>query len=377
MLSSAEILPRRAAMPPRDSSASALLSSFTQLTSQCLTVVVQKVLVNSRLPRDIVTSANANPGIRTKLVALGGGMWLAPRLGLDNYGSPRVYGAIFFKPLMPLGDHQSFRWDRLGHLVYRRVFLRLLLAVAPLAGSLQTDLLSLLALYNSLSPAFSLDTAKIEVDHTALISEFVHAGFAFGASFVNSSRDAPRLFLALMRGMPTEMGLSEVHEELFSHFLSDPVEADFEDGGHSALSREFCSRVLRSARALPYGCERMRFLRSFAEVNTAFSAPMPELTPWPLELESLLQATVSKFKGPRVVTAPMPYDRLRHRAQNLLQELQSRYLDRSHSAAMYRYFNRVYVEALHYYPLDNCDVRHFRDWFDKDGFLRFNREEPD
>ena len=72
------------------------------------------------------------------------------------------------------------------------------------------------------------------------------------------------------------MRLSEVHEELFSHFLS----------------RDFCSRVPCSARSLSYGCESMRFLRSFAEVNPAFSPPMVELAPWPLELEHLLQATM-------------------------------------------------------------------------------------
>ena len=82
-----------------------------------------------------------------------------------------------------------------------------------------------------------------------------------------------------MQGMPTKMGLSEVYEELFCHFLSDPVDADFEDVDHSALSRDFCSRVVYSARALSYGCERMRFLRSFAEINTAFGAPMAELAP--------------------------------------------------------------------------------------------------
>ena len=82
---------------------------------------------------------------------------------------------------------------------------------------------------------------------------------------------------------------------------------------------------------------------------------------------------MGKSTGHRVDPAPMTYNRLWSRAQNLLQELPTRFLDRSHSAAMNQYFNRACVEALDFYPLGSCDVRHFWKWFDRDGFLLCNR----
>jgi len=332
------------------------------------------VFTRSGLPRQLVARVQSNDRLRAPLVPLGGGLWLVPRLDVSplSGGAPCLHGAIFFKPLLPLGG-RVFRSSGMGHMVFRRTFVRLLFAAAPRFGYHAPTVADIVALYNDLSPRFTHAPARVCAAHAALITEYADAGFVLGATFHNSSSSATALFLTLLRGMPPVLGISEVREDLLGLLLLAPDVSDFTDEHHVQTSRAFCSRVLESARTLQYSCQRMRFLRVCAELSPTLGTPPPELSVFPLTHQVVLDtvmAPTSAYRGPDSLDSPRL---LEMRALDTLGTPPPKWVAGAHAAAMAARYRRLLADAHQEYPLDDCKLARFHDWFDCDGCIHQGR----
>jgi len=246
-------------------------------------------------------------------------------------------------------------------MVYRRTFLRLLDAAAIRLGYPIPSAEILKALYGTLSPAFVFDPLRLPRDHANLLAEFAGAGFTLGATFQNSSDSSPVLFAALMRGMPPELGLSEVREDLLGRLLQPPVASDFKIERRELISHRFCTRVLESARAVHHSWQ---YLRIFGARSPALGTPPAELSEFPLVLHHVLDGVMPP-NGPRREHCPMDRpEALRLRASKTLDHTLEPWELTALSMTMNSHYARLLVEANSKYALADCRTEHFNDWFD-------------
>jgi hypothetical protein len=293
-------------------------------------------------------------------------------IGINGTGAPCVYGAIFFKPLLPLGGN-IFRSSGMGHMVFRRTFVRLLYTAAPRFGYHTPMIEDIVALYNDLSPQFSHTPTSVCDAHTALVAEYADAGFVLGATFHNSSPSATALFLTLLNGLPPAMGISEVREDLLGLLLLPPDISDFDGEHHSQTSRAFCSRVLETARTLRYSCQRLRYLRVCAELSPAVGAPPPELSVFPLTHQAVLDAVMARTSRTRGPDSLDSLSLLESRARLMLGSPPAPYVQLAHASAMAARYRRLLADAQREYPLEDCKLSWFPDWFDPDGCIKQGR----
>jgi hypothetical protein len=350
--------------------AGALLRAFQELRSPGITEEAQYVFTKSGLPRQLVARVQRNDRLRAPLVPLGGGLWLVPRLDVSplSDGAPCLHGAIFFKPLLPPASGGMFAQFGVTHMVYRRTFMRLLCAAATRLGYPAPTTANLKALYAALTPVFTFDPLRLPSDHAALITEYAGAGFRIGATFRNSSDNAPNIFAALSCGLSPEMGESEVREDLMGLLLQSPVASDFKNTRHEWTSRNFCERILESARGVHHSCQRLQYLRIFAEINPALGTPPSELSEFPLALHHVLDWTMENAcRAHSQLDRPEVLQRRASRAWD--QDLET-YEVTAHSTAMNARYARLLVEAHAEYALADCGLEHYNDWFDREGYFR-------
>jgi len=257
----------------------------------------------------------------------------------------------------------------MGHMVFRRTFVRLLCAAVSVLGYPAPLVADVVALYHDLSPTFSPAPASVREEHVALVAEYAGAGFTLGATFLHSSVGAPAIFQALMRGMPTIMGLSEVREDLLGQLLQPPIVSDFDNIRHLQLSSAFCSRVLDSARSLLYSSQRLQFLRILATLSPARGAPPAELSEFPLMLHVALDMVMARQGNQRGPDSLVSLSLLQTRSARTLDSPPADWVAQAHSKAMNTRYRRLLAAAHFECPLEDCRIAHYHDWFDSNGFI--------
>jgi len=253
-------------------------------------------------------------------------------------------------------------------MVYRRTFLRLLSVAATRLGYPVPSMANLTALYAALTPMFTFDPLRLQSEHAALVTEYAGAGFTIGATFQNSSDSAPNIFAALACGMPPDLGESEVREDLLGLLLLPPVVSDFKNPRHEWTSHNFCARILASARGVHHSCQRLQYLRIFAEINPAIGTPPSELSEFPLALHHVLDWAMSIARGEHFPLV-RPEELLQRVLRAWDQKLEQ-FEVTAYSTAMNARYDRLLVEAHAEYALADCGLAHYDDWFDRDGYFR-------
>jgi hypothetical protein len=146
------------------------------------------------------------------------------------------------------------------------------------------------------------------------------------------------------------------------------VPSDFKSTRHEGTSRNFCARILASARGVHHSCQRLQYLRIFAEINPALGTPPSELSEFPLALHHVLDWTMENAcRAHSQLDRPEVLQRRASRAWD--QDLET-YEVTAHSTAMNARYARLLVEAHAEYALADCGLEHYNDWFDREGYFR-------
>jgi hypothetical protein len=215
-------------------------------------------------------------------------------------------GAIFYRPLVkvdaPLLPDLA---------LYHRLMLHICESAALMTGTRVRDASNICALYNSTSVRIGAARNPMPDDLSALLTEYSGCGFNTGATFYDDSADASTRFLALSRGIPPDIGLSELMDFSIGFALGHPTLADYDyDPEIKRIAEPFCAALMDEVQSIPYPWQKLHFLRRFSVDCKSVGEPPAALHTTSAQYSAALAAMLAPFdrRSVRSISSPRSVD---------------------------------------------------------------------
>ena len=340
--------------------------ALRRLTTTLLGTLALERLKSVPLPAETLRLVQNNVYLRARVVVVGPGLWLAPRLTVGSTGAPRLMGALFYRPLL-----EEERPSHPDPTFFMRVFLRLCGHAASMTGDCRPNTPNILKLYRALSVCVWPLGPPLADDLQALVAEFTNLGFMVGATFHDDSTCASLRFMALARGLPPDENLSE----LMDYWVGSMFErclclADYDGDAESRrISHNFCTSVMGAVKNTPYPWERLLFLRGLSLRCPGVGAPPAALVAMSEELRCAFEQLARShcFQPP-----PMPAAYLtRVQDEALLAGGYRADVAHCHAKVLNRVYLRAQMASRERFYTDAFHVRHSSSWIGSDGCFAF------
>ena len=324
-------------------------------------------ILSLRLPRTMTLLVQANTFLRGPAVCVGPGLLLAPRLVVGDGGCPRLVGAIFYRPLVkvdaPLLPDLA---------LYHRLMLHICESAASMTGTYVRDAPNICALYHSISVRMGPTRNPMPDDLRTLLAEYTGSGFQVGATFYDDSEYACNRFLALSRGIPPDIGLSEVLDFSIGSALGHPTFADYGyDPEIKRIAEPFCVALMDAVQSIPYPWQKLHFLRRFSVSWKSVGAPPVALLS---TSDQYSAALASLLRDCRSSSRPLSDAQMDRSQANVLSTSCHRpALSATHAAVMNRMYRRAQESASARFSLEDFEVKHFYSWFKENGSLALRK----
>jgi hypothetical protein len=366
MLANVVLKPQAGLMPPADKRDT--YDTRTALRLLRSTLVHETVfarILSLRLPQSLTLLVQANTFLRGPAVCVGPGVLLAPRLVIGDSGYPRLVGALFYRPLIkvdvPLLPDSA---------LYHRLMLHVCESAASMTGTYVRDAPNICALYHSISVRIGPARNHMPDDLRTLLAEYTGSGFQVGATFYDDSEYASNRFLALSRGIPPDIGLSEVLDFTIGSAIGHPTLADYGyDPEIKRIAEPFCVALMDAVQSIPYPWQKLHFLRRFSVSWKSVGAPPVALLNTSAQYSAALASLLRDCRSSPLSDAQLD----RSQANVLSTSCHRPALSATHATVMNRMYRRAQESASARFSLEDFDVKHFHAWFKENGSLALRK----